>query len=106
MAFMRGPGTTNNPDLSSGIFMFRSTQNDGASWNFTGRPVAQDFDMTGATLLDKPLMTVDNHVGSPFRDRVYVTYTLFGADGTAKIFEAFFKQLRRDLQLARPRQHA
>ena len=26
MAFMRGPGTTNNPDLSSGIFMFRSTQ--------------------------------------------------------------------------------
>jgi hypothetical protein len=89
MAFMRGPGTTNNPDLSSGIFMFRSTQNNGASWNFTGRPVAQDFDTTGATLLDKPLMTVDNHVGSPFRDRIYVTYTLFGADGTAKIFEAF-----------------
>ena len=89
MAFMRGPGTTNNPDLSSGIFMFRSTQNDGASWNFTGRPVAQDFDMTGATLLDKPYMTVDNNVSSPFRDRVYVTYTLFGADGTVKIFEVF-----------------
>jgi hypothetical protein len=89
MAFMRGPGVTNNPDLSSGIFMFRSTQNNGASWNFTGRPVAQDFDMTGATLLDKPYMTVDNHVGSHFRDRIYVTYTLFGSDGTAKIFEAF-----------------
>src|SRR6266566_2733952 len=72
-----------------GVFMFRSTQNFGASWNFTGRPVAQDFDMTGATLLDKPYMTVDNHVGSPFRDRIYVTYTFFGSDGTAKIFEAF-----------------
>jgi hypothetical protein len=69
--------------------MFRSTQNNGASWNFTGRPVTQDFDTTGTTLLDKPYMTVDNHVGSPFRDRIYVTYTFFGSDGTAKIFEAF-----------------
>jgi hypothetical protein len=89
MAFMRGPGTTNNPDFSSGIFMFRSTQNNGASWNFVGRPVAQDFDMTGATLLDKPYMTVDNHVSSPFRDRIYVTYTFFAADGSAIIYEAY-----------------
>lgn len=89
MAFMRGTPTSNNPDFSSGIFMFRSTQNDGASWNFVGRPVAQDFDTTGASLLDKPYMTVDNHVGSPFRDRIYVTYTLFGADGSAIIYEAY-----------------
>jgi hypothetical protein len=89
MAFMRGTPTTNNPDFSSGIFMFRSTQNNGASWNFVGRPVAQDFDTTGATELDKPYMTVDNHVGSKFRDRIYVTYTLFGADGSALIYEAF-----------------
>jgi hypothetical protein len=34
-------------------------------------------------------MTVDNNVSSPFRDRVYVTYTLFGAGGTVKIFEVF-----------------
>src|SRR2546428_1427849 len=33
-------------------------------------------------------MTVDNHVGSPFRDRIYVTWTFFGADGTAYIFGA------------------
>lgn len=89
MAFMRGTPTTNNPDFSSGIYMFRSTQNNGASWDFAGRPVVEDHDTTGATLLDKPYMTIDNHVGSPFRDRIYVTYTFFAADGTAYIFEAF-----------------
>ena len=93
MAFMRGDfGLTNNPDQSSGIFLFRSTGNFGASWNFPGRPVAQQFTTgtsSGLPLLDKPYMTVDNHVGSPFQDRIYVTYTLFGADGTAYIFGAF-----------------
>ncbi len=39
-------------------------------------------------LLDKPYMTVDNHVGSPFQDRIYVTWTLFAANGTANIYEA------------------
>jgi hypothetical protein len=91
MVFQRGLGVTNNPDQSSGIYLFRSTGNNGASWNFTGRPVVEQF-TTGTTfglpLLDKPYMTVDNHVGSPFQDRIYVTYTLFGADGTAYIFEA------------------
>jgi hypothetical protein len=89
MVFMRGPGTTNNPDLSSGIYLFRSTANGGASWNFSGRPVAEVFTNNPAVLLDKPYMTVDNHVGSPFQDRVYVTYTNFGADGTGYIFESY-----------------
>jgi hypothetical protein len=85
--FQRGTPTTNNPDFSSGIYVFRSTQNNGASWNFPGRPAVEDFDATGATLLDKPYMTVDNHVGSPFQDRVYVTYTFYAADGSAYIYE-------------------
>ena len=91
MVFMRGQPTTNNPDGSSGIYMFRSTQNNGASWNFTGRPVAQQFteDPSGLPLLDKPYMTIDNNVRSPFRDRIYTTYTLFGLDGSAIIYEAF-----------------
>lgn len=89
MVFQRGPGTTNNPDLSSGVYVFRSTQNRGASWNFPGRAVAQDFTLTGTSLLDKPYMTVDNHVGNPFHDRIYVTYTLFGTDGSVRIYEAF-----------------
>ncbi len=93
MAFMRGDfGLTNNPDESSGIYLFRSTQNNGASWNFPGRPVAQLYNnpgpASGLPLLDKPYMTVDDRVGSPFQDRIYVTYTLFGTDGTAYIFEA------------------
>jgi hypothetical protein len=87
--FQRGPATANNPDLSSGIYLFRSTGNNGASWNFTGRPVVQDNDTTGATLIDKPYMTVDNHAGSPFQDRIYVTWTFFDSDGTGYLYEAW-----------------
>jgi hypothetical protein len=86
--FMRGPVVTNNPDQSSAFYVFRSTGNFGASWNFSGKPVAERFDTTGATLLDKELMTVDNTSGSPFQDRIYVTWTDFESDGTAYIFEA------------------
>jgi hypothetical protein len=89
MVFMRGPTVTNNPDQSSAVYMFRSTQNNGASWNFPGRPVVEQYDTTGTILLDKPYMTVDNHVGSPFQDRVYVTWTLFNALGQALIYEAY-----------------
>src|SRR4051812_23604162 len=39
--FQRGRPTTPNPDSSSAFYVFRSTQNNGASWNFTGRPVAE-----------------------------------------------------------------
>src|SRR5919201_2312094 len=31
-------------------------------------------------------MTVDNHVGSPFRDRIYVAWALYDADGTVYIY--------------------
>ena len=89
MMFQRGPSLTNNPDFSSAIYLFRSTANNGASWNFPGRPVAEDYDTTGATLIDKPYMTVDNHPGSPFQDRIYVTWTFFDADGTAYLYGAY-----------------
>jgi hypothetical protein len=92
--FMRGPGTTNNSDLSSGVYLFRSTGNNGASWNFPGRPVVQTFEAdstfpNGTVLIDKPLMTVDNTRGSPFQDRIYVTWTDFTTDGGAYIYEAY-----------------
>ncbi len=87
--FQRGPGTTNNPDQSSGIYVFRSTGDAGASWNFPGRPAVETFTTaaSGLPFNDKPYMTVDNNPASPFRDRIYVTWTLFGADGTAYIEE-------------------
>ena len=85
--FMRGPGTTNNPDLSSAVYVFRSTGDGGASWNFTGHPAVETFNTNPAVLTDKPYMTVDNHPGSPFRDRIYVTWTQFAADGSAYIME-------------------
>src|SRR2546423_6629837 len=38
--FQRGPATAaGDPGRASGFFVYRSTQNGGASWNFTGRPV-------------------------------------------------------------------
>jgi len=88
-AFERGPGTTNNPDLSSAVYVFRSTLNNGASWNFPGRAVVETYTTTGAPFEDKPYMTVDNHAGSPFQDRIYVTWTEFAADGSGYIWESF-----------------
>src|SRR6266568_4051704 len=68
LAFQRGPAVTNNPDQSSAIYVFRSTHNSGASWNFPGRPVIESFNKTFFPFEDKPYITVDNHVGSPFQD--------------------------------------
>lgn len=86
--FNRGSAVSPNPDQSSAFLVFRSTQNQGASWNFPGRyaTVANDTAGSGAILEDKALLSVDNHVGSPFRDRIYVTWTEFTAT-TAYIYE-------------------
>ncbi len=85
--FQRGPFTTNNPDQSSAVYVFRSTGDGGASWNFTGRPAVETYTTNALPFNDKPYMTIDNHPGSPFRDRIYVTWTLFAADGSAYIME-------------------
>jgi hypothetical protein len=89
--FMRGQPVSNNPDQSSAFYVFRSTGSNGASWNFPARPVAELNDVagTGAALLDKQYMTIDDTVGSPFQDRIYVSWTLFAADGTAYIYLAY-----------------
>ncbi|WP_433303704.1 sialidase family protein [Actinoplanes sp. CA-030573] len=89
--FLRGPVASPNPDQSSAFYVYRSTGTNGASWNFPGRPVTEHNDVAGAGdfLLDKQLMTVDNSRTSRFRDRVYVTWTTFAADGTGYIYEAY-----------------
>jgi hypothetical protein len=89
--FNRGLPTSSNPDLSSALIVFRSTGNGGASYTFPARVVTEEPDVKGAgtaPFLDKQLLTVDNHVGSPFRDRVYVTWTTFAPDGSAYIYES------------------
>jgi hypothetical protein len=88
--FNRGSGASPNPDQSSAFYVYRSTQTNGASFNFPGRPVATHDDTAGAGtfLLDKQLLTVDNHPRSKFADRVYVTWTTFAADGTGYIYSA------------------
>ena len=96
-AFTRGKEVAGSPDLSSAFLLFRSTHNGGASWNFPARYTTFFQDIPGATEVapgfgrlteDKALMTVDNHVGSPFQDRVYLTWTEFdNINSTAYIFE-------------------
>ncbi len=87
--FNRGLVASSDPDQSSSFVVFRSTGNHGASWNFPGRYAAASFDPagTGGVLEDKQLIAVDASLSSPFRDRVYVTWTEFAADGTAYIYE-------------------
>ncbi len=87
--FNRGTVASPNPDESSAFTIFRSTQNDGASWNFPGRYTTVLFDPNGTSgaLEDKALMTVDDNLRSPYRDRLYVTWTEFASDGTAYIYE-------------------
>ncbi|MFL6239495.1 MAG: sialidase family protein [Actinomycetes bacterium] len=89
--FQRGFGVSPNEDQSSAFYVYRSTQNGGASYNFPGRPVREHNDTVGSgdTLLDKQYLTVDNHVGSPYRDRVYVTWTEFASNGTGYIYESY-----------------
>jgi hypothetical protein len=90
--FNRGRPTSNNPDISSALVVYRSTKNGGASWNFPGRYVRASADVTASGIppfLDKQLMTVDNHVGSPYQDRVYVSWTEFASDGSGFIYEAY-----------------
>jgi hypothetical protein len=87
--FMRPGFVTNNPDTSSAVYVFRSTGDAGASWNFTGHPAIETFassQTTGLPLNDKPYMAIDNSPTSPFRDRIYVAWTVFATDGTGYIF--------------------
>ena len=42
-------------------------------------------------LEDKQLIAVDNHLNSPYRDRIYVTWTEFTGEGTSYIWEASSK---------------
>ncbi|MEO7019265.1 MAG: sialidase family protein, partial [Ktedonobacteraceae bacterium] len=81
--FMRGLGTSNNPDQSDAMYVFRSTSNGGASWDFPGRPVVENSNPN--IIDDKSYLAIDDQVGSPFQDRVYVTWTLLASDGSAYI---------------------
>ena len=101
--FNRGAATSQNPDQSSAFVIYRSTGNSGASFDFPGRyaKVFYDHPGTAGVLEDKELLTVDSNPKSPYRDRVYVTYTEFAADGSAYIYETLLQQLRRDLQQSR-----
>ena len=90
--FNRGRPTSSNADTSSALLVFRSTQNHGSSWNFPGRYARVSNDLTGtgvSPFLDKQYLTVDSNSGSPFRDRVYVTWTEFAANGSAYIYESY-----------------
>ena len=91
LLFNRGPDVTQNPDESSGFYLYRSTGTNGASWNFPGRPAFEFNDPTGqgVTVPDKPYIAIDDNKGGRYQDRIYMTWTLFAADGTGYIYEAY-----------------
>jgi hypothetical protein len=92
LQFQRGGGGfTGSADASSAIYVYRSTLNHGASWNFPGRPVVESADIAGqgAAFEDKPWITADSTPSSPFHDRVYVTWTEFALNGTAYVYESY-----------------
>jgi hypothetical protein len=43
-----GFGFTSSNDASSSVYVYRSSLNDGASWNFPGRPVVESADTSGS----------------------------------------------------------
>jgi len=89
--FNRGAGTTQDPDISSAVLIFRSA-NGGASWDFPGRVALSSYEPDGTApngviLEDKPLFAIDANPSSPNRDRIYVTWTSFTTDNAAYINE-------------------
>lgn len=91
LVFNRGPDVSQESNESSGFYLSRSTGTNGASWNFPGRPAFEfnDPNGEGVTVPDKPYIAIDDNTGGPFQDRIYMTWTLFAADGTGYIYEAY-----------------
>lgn len=89
LQFNRG-ATSDTPSSASGLFVYRSADG-GASWTFPGDPVTvvQGTEEEDIGLEDKEWMTVDASEGSPFQDRVYVTWSRFNfAFSSATIMES------------------
>jgi hypothetical protein len=66
------------------MVVFRSGDK-GASWSFTGSYVATSGFGEGndsGGLIDKMLMTIDNNPSSPYKDRIYVVWAGYPADGS------------------------
>lgn len=85
------PPTTQDPDISSGVLLFRSA-NGGASWDFPGRVALSSYEANGTApngvvLEDKPFFAIDANKSSAFRDRIYMTWTSFTTDNNAYINE-------------------
>ena len=69
---------------ASGFLLFRSADG-GASWSFQGSPVALSSGdhADGIGLLDKEYMAIDSNPGSPYVDRIYVSWTQYNVDFTS-----------------------
>jgi hypothetical protein len=73
---------------ASGFAIFRSADG-GASWSFPGDYVVTTPGAEGDSHVivhDKEYMTIDTNPDSPYRDRIYVSWTLYKDDGTNAIY--------------------
>src|SRR5262249_7075600 len=89
--FNRGNAVSANPGTSRALYVFRSSRSGGAGWNSRGGRGAE-LDVTkgdSGALLDKQYLTIDDTHGSPFQDRLYVTWTLYDDQGNGYLWEAY-----------------
>lgn len=61
---------------NNGVFVASSTTG-GASWGPTVAVAANTYTGTAVPFEDKPFCHADHHAGSPFQDRLYVSWTRF-----------------------------
>ena len=73
-----GTGGANNFQRNNGVFC-ASSNTGGATWNPTVAVAANTFVVGGPNIQfeDKPYVAADDHLTSPFQDRLYVTWTRF-----------------------------
>ncbi len=101
------PVVSQNPDQSSAFVVLRSTGNNGASWNFPGRYSSvnlrpeRDGRRRSRT---RSCMAVDSNASSPYRDRIYVTWTEFAAGRVRVHLRDALQRLRRDVLRAGARE--
>jgi hypothetical protein len=76
-----------NAAFGASAFMIFRSADGGASWSFPGDYVTTTGggeDPTATVgLLDKEYMTIDNNPSSPYRDRIYVTWSNYSPDFTS-----------------------
>ncbi|XVX20226.1 hypothetical protein ACQP1U_18425 [Actinomycetota bacterium] len=92
-AYNRGVASVSpSTDMSGGIYLFRSIQTKGSSWEYMPTPVAENKLLSGGpdsfSILDYSTMAIDTNPSSPNRDTIYVGWVFTRPDYTSSVYVA------------------